>query len=39
KADDVDSIVAKLKDLGEVPFVIGKIEAGERKVVYNGVEW
>jgi len=35
----VDSVVAKVKDLGEEPYVIGKIEAGERKVVYNGVEW
>ncbi|WP_289141214.1 phosphoribosylformylglycinamidine cyclo-ligase [uncultured Brevibacillus sp.] len=39
KADDVNSVVAKLKELGEEPYVIGKIEAGERKVVYNGVEW
>jgi len=39
KPGDADSVIAQLEELGEKPYRIGSIRAGERKVVYNGVEW
>lgn len=39
KQDDVVAIVEQLQQSGEKPYLIGQIQAGERKVVYNGVEW
>lgn len=39
KAEDADDVMAHLQQLGEQPYRIGHIAAGERKVVYNGVEW
>lgn len=39
KHSDAESVMEKLQGLGELPYVIGNIQAGERKVVYNGVEW
>lgn len=39
KQEDADGVMAKLQQLGEQPYLIGRIGAGERKVVYNGVEW
>lgn len=39
KQDDAVAVIEKLQELGEQPYLIGNIQAGERKVVYNGVEW
>lgn len=39
KPEDADSVIEELKQLGEEPYRIGSIQEGERKVVYNGVEW
>ncbi|MCM3079803.1 phosphoribosylformylglycinamidine cyclo-ligase [Brevibacillus invocatus] len=39
KPEDADSVIEELKQLGEEPYRIGSIQDGERKVVYNGVEW
>ncbi|MDA5109932.1 phosphoribosylformylglycinamidine cyclo-ligase [Brevibacillus thermoruber] len=39
KQDDVVDVIGTLQQLGEQPYLIGQIRAGERKVVYNGVAW
>ncbi|WP_035298903.1 phosphoribosylformylglycinamidine cyclo-ligase [Brevibacillus thermoruber] len=39
KQDDVVDVIGTLQQLGEQPYLIGQIRAGERKVVYNGVVW
>lgn len=39
KQEDTVDIIGKLQQMGEQPYLIGQIQAGERKVVYNGVEW
>lgn len=39
KPEEADGVMAQLRALGEQPYRIGSIRAGERKVVYNGVEW
>jgi phosphoribosylformylglycinamidine cyclo-ligase len=39
KPQDAESVIAQLRELGEQPYPIGSIREGERKVVYNGVEW
>ncbi|MFI8715255.1 phosphoribosylformylglycinamidine cyclo-ligase [Brevibacillus brevis] len=39
KPEDAVSVMEKLQELGEQAYLIGNIQAGERKVVYNGVEW
>jgi phosphoribosylformylglycinamidine cyclo-ligase len=39
RQEDAVRVVERLQQLGEQPYLIGQIRAGERKVVYNGVEW
>lgn len=39
KQEDADGVLAKLEQLGESAYRIGRISAGERGVVYNGVAW
>lgn len=39
KQEDAVGVIQKLTELGEKPYLIGQIAAGERKVVYNGVSW
>jgi phosphoribosylformylglycinamidine cyclo-ligase len=39
KQEDAVGVIEKLQKLGEQPYLIGQIRAGERKVAYNGVEW
>ncbi|NGQ97025.1 phosphoribosylformylglycinamidine cyclo-ligase [Brevibacillus sp. SYP-B805] len=37
REQDADGIVRALKEMGEAAYVIGRIAAGEKSVVYNGV--
>ncbi|MDT3416337.1 MULTISPECIES: phosphoribosylformylglycinamidine cyclo-ligase [Bacillales] len=39
KQDDVVNVIGTLQQMGEQPYLIGQIRAGERRVVYNGVTW